>query len=450
MRAHLVLLSCVATLACGTQTGDPSRPTAATSQPTEPAVPSTAVPSNAVPPDTAHPNTAPVSPPTEAQARLFAESTNAFALDLWARVRETPGNQIVSPASIAIALDMTYGGARGETAAEMARVLHAPADPAALHLAAGNVLSTWNDPARDTYTLAVANRLFGERTFTFEPTFLALTRDRYRAPLEPLDFASAPEPARAHINGWVARETRDRIQDLLPAGVIRADTRLVLTNAVYFLARWRTPFERHATRDAAFFAGGTRRVEVPTMHRAEHFAHAEIEGAQVLELPYRGDELAMTIVLPRERDGLAAIEAGLDAARLASFTSSLDASRRVAVALPKFRIAPEPSMRLSDTLKQLGMRLAFDAEAADFTGIADPPDPDDRLSISEVFHKAFVQVDEDGTEAAAATAVVMMRGGAAAPSEPPIPFTADHPFLFFIRDLRSGAILFLGRVVDPS
>ncbi len=436
MRQRALLLACALAAACGTRNTDTAHPPITEAQPAP------------TPPEPDVPQA--ITPPTDAQASLFAEATNAFALDLWARVRETPGNQVVSPASIAIALDMTYGGARGDTAAEMARVLHAPDDAAALHEAAGNVLSTWNDPARESYTLAVANRLFGERAFTFESSFVALTRDRYRAPVEPLDFAGAPEPARVHINDWVAAQTRDRIRDLIPAGAIVADTRLVLTNAVYFLARWILPFERAFTRDAEFFANGTERVEVPTMHLVGHVRYAETESAQVLELAYRGNEIAMTIVLPREQGGLAALEAQLDAAHLASFTSSLDASHRVAVSLPKFRVAPEPSMRLREPLRALGMPLAFARGSADFSGIANPPRPDDRLYIAEVFHKAFVQVDEEGTEAAAATAVVMARAGAAPPRDTPIPFTADHPFLFFIRDVRSGAILFMGRVVDPS
>lgn len=435
-RLSTIVLSCAAMLACGTQSNDTSQPATpdepvVEAQPTEPVM------------------AASITPPTPAQASLFAEAANAFAFDLWARVRETPGNQIVSPASIAVALDMTLGGARGETAAQMQRVLHV-SDAAALHEAAGSVLSTWNDPARDDYTLAVANRLFGERSFTFEPGFVALTRDRYRAPLEPLDFAGAPDPARVHINGWVAEQTRDRIRELIPAGALDTDTRLVLTNAVYFLARWAAPFERRLTRDAEFFADGSRSVRVPTMTRTGHMQYAEAEGVQILELPYRGSEIAMTIVLPREREGLRAVEAELDAARLARWLAPLDASRRVQLALPKFRIAPEPSMRLGELLRELGMPLAFTRGAADFTGIANPPSPDDRLYVSEVFHKAFVQVDEEGTEAAAATAVVMARAGAAPPSDTPVPFVADHPFLFFIRDLRSGAILFMGRVTDPS
>ena len=447
-----VVAAVLAFVSCGSPPGEPTtidptpeEPTPAEPTPEEP-TPEEPAPSDpqAMPPSTP-------TPPNAEQAQLFAQSTNAFGLDLWARLREQPGNQIVSPASIAVALDMTFAGARSETAAEMARVLHAPSDTAALHTAAGNVLSTWNDPSRDAYTLAVANRLFGERTYRFEEPFLQITRDTYRAPLEPVDFAGAPDPSRVHINQWVAAQTRDRIQDLIPPRAIDDQTRLVLVNAVYFLARWAAEFERAMTHPQPFFANGADAgAQVPTMHRTGSMRYGEAEGVQVLELPYLRNELAMTIVLPRARNGLSALETGLDAARLQSWVASLADGHRVAVSLPKFRIAPASSLELAPVLRAMGMPLAFTRGRADFTGIANPPSPDDRLYITHVFHKAFVEVDERGTEAAAATAVVMARAGGAAPSAPPVAFTADHPFLFLIRDLRSGAILFMGRLVDPQ
>ncbi|MBX3273895.1 MAG: serpin family protein [Sandaracinaceae bacterium] len=428
---RLTVLSCALALAaCGSSSPEPNvTPTPApiaSATPTEP------------------------TPPTPEQAQLFARASNAFGLELWSHLRSERGNQIVSPASIAVALDMTFAGARGETAAEMARVLRAPSDAAALHEAAGNVLSTWNDPSREAYTLAVANRLFGERTYTFEEPFLALTRTTYRAPLEPLDFRSAADASRVAINGWVAEQTRDRIRDLLPPASIDDQTRLVLVNAVYFLARWATEFETHSTQPRPFFVDGAGSgAPVPTMHRTGLMRYGEVDGAQVLELPYRQNEVGMTIVLPRERDGLGALEEGLDPERLERWVASLEDGHRVALALPKFRIAPPTSLRLADLLQQMNMRLAFSRERADFTGIANPPSPADRLYVSQVFHKAFVAVDEQGTEAAAATAVVMARAGSGMPPEPPIELRADHPFLFFIRDLRSGTVLFMGRLTDP-
>lgn len=373
----------------------------------------------------------------------FVRSTNALAFDLWAELRRAPGNQVVSPASIALALDMTFAGARGETAEQMARVLHAD-DPEALHAAAARALASWNDPERETYTLAVANRLFGERSLTFEPSFLALTGQRYGAPLEPLDLLGDPEGSRVHINQWVEEQTRERIRDLIPQGALE-DSALVLTNAIYFLADWETPFEPNLTRDAEFFAEGARSVRVPTMHRTGEMRYGEADGVQVLELPYRGDELAMTIVLPREREGLSAVEAQLDAARFESWIGSLEA-RRVELALPKLRLAPE-STSLSDVLRALGMPRAFTRDA-DFSGMVSPPRP--ALYLADVFHEAFIEVDEKGTEAAAATAAVIALTSARVEPEAPIPFRAEHPFLLFVRDVQSGAILFMARVSSPG
>lgn len=376
-------------------------------------------------------------------ASSFAQASNAFAFDLWGQLRERPGNQVVSPASIAIALDMTFAGARGETAEQMARVLHA-GDPEALHASAAAALASWNDPERETYTLAVANRLFGERTLTFAPEFLALTGERYGAPLEPLDLLGDPEGSRVHINRWVEEQTRDRIADLIPPGALEGSA-LVLTNAIYFLADWQTPFSRSATRDAEFFADGARSVQVPTMHRTGEMRYAEADGVQILELPYQGGELAMTIVLPRERDGIGAVEARLDAAQLASWTGALQ-DRRVELALPKIRLEPA-STSVAEVLRALGMPLAFTRDA-DFSGMAGEPGD---LFLSDVFHKAFVAVDEKGTEAAAATAaVIALTSAAYPPPDPPVAFHADHPFLFFIRDVRTGAILFMARVTNPA
>lgn len=373
----------------------------------------------------------------------FVRSTNALAFDLWAELQRAPGNLVVSPASIALALDMTLAGARGETAEQMARVLHADGAEA-LHAAAARALPSWNDPERETYTLAVANRLFGERSLSFEPAFLALTGERYEAPLEPLDLLGDPEGSRVHINQWVEQQTRERIRDLIPEGALE-DSALVLTNAIYFLADWQTPFDPNQTRDAEFFAEGTRSIRVPTMHRTGEMRYAEADGVQLLELPYRGDELAMTIVLPREREGLGAVEAQLGAERFERWIRALE-PRRVELALPKLRLAPE-STSLSDVLRALGMPLAFSRQA-DFSGMVSPPRPD--LHLAEVFHKAVVEVDEKGTEAAAATAAVIALTSAQIEPEPPTVFRADHPFVFIIRDVRSGAILFMARVTEPA
>jgi len=388
-----------------------------------------------------------LTPHEEAQRALFATASNAFAFDFWAKVRSTPGNLAVSPASIEMALAMTYGGAAGQTRHAMARTLHVEGEEASFRQAAGRQLAAWNDPDRESYELRVANRLFGERSYALVPEFLTLTRTTYAAPMELVDFRHHPDGVRTHINSYVSDFTNARITNLLPPASVTPDTRLVVTNAVYMKAQWRSPFEQNMTRPAPFHVDGATTTEPrPTMHQFAHFPCASVDGVKLLELPYQGDDLSMLIVLPDALDGLEAVESGLTAARLQTWLAAL-ATARVGVALPKFSVDPPEPTRLHTPLAELGMAIAFDPAHADFTDMARPPSPDERLYISEVFHKAFVVVDEAGTEAAAATAVVMMRGTGM--PEPALPFNVDHPFLFLIRDVHSGAILFLGRIVDP-
>lgn len=388
------------------------------------------------------------TPPSPEQAQSLAAGSNTFAMDLYTRLRKQPGNLAVSPASITLALAMTWGGAKGPTSDEMAKVLHLPNAKDATIDAAGRQLSVWNDPARTVYTLRVANRLFGEKSYTFEPAYLKKTGEAFGAPLEPVDFKGAAEPARERINGWVAKETRDRIKNLLPPRSVDKETRLVLVNAIYFLGDWQSPFSKERTRPAPFFTTATTSKDVPTMSQVASFKHAAVDGLQVLEMPYVGGELAMTFLLPNAKDGLDALEQKLTDGKLTSWIAAAK-PERVLVSLPVFEIDPAEPLSLGKELVAMGMKLAFDPDLADFTGIASPPSPADRLYIGKVFHKAFVKVNEKGTEAAAATAVVMPRAGSAAPAPPP-EFRADHPFLFFLRDLRTGMILFMGRVVEPA
>lgn len=385
----------------------------------------------------------PMSQAPSDQLEQAAHAVNAFGFDLWAHIG--PGNQTLSPASIAIALDMTLAGARGDTARQMARVLHLKGDDGAQQAAAQALLARWRAMGEQ---LAIANRLFLERSYRLEPPFVEAMRDGYQAPVEQLDFADAPGPARTRINAWVAEQTRDRILDLIPPGGIDRDTRLVLTNAIYLLADWARPFEANATRPEPFHINGTNAVPVPTMHARRHARVGETRGEKLLELGYRDTELAMLFVLPNARDGLAELEAGLDAGRLDAWDAALGGQEAV-ITLPKFRVAPPASFELAKPLKALGMTDAFDPRRADFTAMADPPSPADRLLIDQVFHKAFVEVDEAGTEAAAATAVVMMRALAMPTPGEPFVFRADHPFLFLLRDSATGAVLFIGRVTDP-
>jgi serpin B len=271
------------------------------------------------------------------------------------------------------------------------------------------------------------------------------------AALEPVSIKTAPEPVRLRINGWVEEQTARRIRDLVPAGGVDDQTRLVLANAVYFLGDWQDPFDSKRTQPHRFRLSRTKSKDVPFMLFGDvmHFRSAERDGLKALELPYEGGALSMLFLLPDKVDGEAAVEAALTPDRLDAIVNSLSASKKTVVALPKFEINPLQSFALGGILKEMGMPQAFDREKADFTGIADPPDPRDRFFLGNIFHKAFLKVDEKGTEAGVATAAAVLAGAALKPPKPLV-FLADHPFLFFLRHNASGLVLFMGRVSDPS
>lgn len=363
----------------------------------------------------------------------LATSINAFAADLYRALAATPGNLFFSPASIALAFAMLHAGARGPTADELTRVFHFRKDA---RKDLEKLLADWSTPPTADQ-LAVANRLYADRTATIKDPFLELLRTVFAAPLEPLDFRGAPEPARQHINAWVAERTRDKIRDLLPRGAVDPATALVLVNAVHFKAKWQDPFKLEHTRPAPFHGAAGER-EVPMMTRTGTGLNV-LDGLKVLDLPYRGGTMAMTVVLPDARDGLPDLESWLSDKWLRHWFER-PGSNPVQIHLPRFKIEPQASLKLKAPLQSLGLVRPF--AAPDFSDISDEP-----LLIDDAYHQAFVAVDEEGTEAAAATAIPMTRGG---PPPPPIPFVADHPFLFFIRDVKSGTILFLGRLTDPT
>jgi serpin B len=375
----------------------------------------------------------------------LAKGSNELGFELYNRIRGGAGNLALSPASISAALAMTYGGAKGETAAQMQKIAHFPGDPAATMTSWGSATRALTDPSRPM-KIRVANRLFGEKTYSFDTGYLDRTKTAFDAPLESVDFKTAPDSARSKINGWVEERTEHRIKDLLPASSINAETRLVLVNAIYFLADWDEPFDKRWTKDEPFHLTGASLQNVPTMKRTDHVPLATTDGARVLELAYKGDKTAMWIVLPDAIDGLPAVEKNLSTSSLESWRSKL-AIANVHVELPRFEVNPKESLSLAKELKALGMTNAFDREKADFTGIANPTDARDRLFIANVFHKAFVKTDEKGTEAAAATAVEMARAGGA--PQKPVDFKVDRPFLFLIVDRSSLMVLFMGRVTDP-
>jgi serpin B len=378
---------------------------------------------------------------TQAKAdAAVLRGANAFALDLYARLRTEEGNLFFSPYSISSALAMTYAGAKGDTAAEMARTLHFPADAETLHASYAALLNQLNDGGKDRgYQLTVANALWGQKGHPFLNPFLTLVRDRYRAGLSELDFQGNPDEARQVINTWVEEKTQDRIKDLLPRGSLDRTTRLVLTNAIYFKGDWASRFDKRATFDQKFTTGTGQAVQVPMMHQTGKYGYLDADTFQALEMPYQGKDLAMVVLLPRKTDGLAEFEKTLTADNLTGWVKQLRETK-LDVALPKFKMTRRFSLK--GTLSAMGMPLAFSKES-DFSGM----DGSRNLYISEVFHQAFVDVNEEGTEAAAATGVVV-KARSLAPRMPR--FVADHPFVFLIRDVRSGSVLFMGRVVNPK
>jgi len=448
MRPSL-LASLVSLSLCAVACDDPVRPdpvspsnTVGGATVTPPASSPAAVASSSAP----KPDAPPVAPPPADAVSKLASGSNAFGFDLYERIKKKPGNQIFSPFSITTALTMTWGGAKGETADQMKKVLHLEGTPAEVMSTSGTLAASLEDKSRPI-TFRIANQLFGETTYKFEQPYLDQTKKAYGAPLELVDFIKGPEAARVRINGWVETETEKRIKDLIPKDAIKSDMRLVLVNAIYFLGDWESPFEKNHTRPAAFHTTTKDKLDVPTMHQSGSFNYAKKDGVAALELPYKGGDMSMVIVLPEKADGLDAVEKSLDEKKLADLLQGMK-KERVSAAIPKFEVAPADSLSLGDDLKEMGMKAAFDPKKADFTLIANPPNPDDRLVIGKVFHKAFVKVDEKGTEAAAATAVLMPRAGSAPVQM--IDFKAEHPFLFVIRDTKSGLVLFMGRVADPS
>lgn len=364
----------------------------------------------------------------------FVDDNTAFALDLYQQLRSATGNLFLSPHSISAALAMTYAGAHGETEKQMAKALHFTLPQAKLHPAFAELQARLNEAqGSNTVQLSVANSLWPAKGLALRGDFLDRMEKNYQTRLTPLDYGQT-EAARQTINHWVESQTRDKIKELLKPGILDPQTVLVLANAIYFKGDWANPFKPENTRALSFHLTSAKKVNTPMMHQSRlpcrFYADAEV---QLLELPYKGDRLSMVVLLPRQLAGLPGLEQGLTAPKLKGWIGSLS-RREVDVWFPKFKATSE--FRLDDKLKALGMVAAFGA--ADFTGMFQQGGP----RISAVVHKAFVEVNEQGTEAAAATAAAML-------SSLPPSFRADHPFLFLIRDQSTGSVLFLGRLVNP-
>lgn len=375
-------------------------------------------------------------PATDAELAALVNDQSRFGLRLYGALRSGEGNLFLSPFSVAAALSMTTAGARGETLAEFRGALGESLEPARVHMAFAALQTDLIAVEDAPYELAIANALWTQEGKAFEAPFLATLRDEYASALEPADFNTQPEAERVRLNAWVKAQTRDRIDDLFPRGSILPTTRLVLANAISFLGTWEHQFEEKRTREGDFHLADGTKVKTPLMSQAKSFPHASVGDVQVVELPYKGGRLSMVVLLPRSHDGLPPLEAKLTTNWLAAALESLRETR-VNVVLPKFEFKADAA--LSHALRELGVKQVFTQEA-DLSGMDGTHD----LYLQAALHKAYVRVDEKGTEAAAATGMVF-----GVKSIPP-QFRADRPFLFLIRDRKTGTILFLGRLVEPA
>lgn len=376
---------------------------------------------------------------------LLVEVNSAFAFELYQAIREEEGNLFYSPYSISVALAMTYAGASGETTQQMADILHFLLGQEKLHPAFNWLdaeLAKRGEGAEgkdgEGFRLNIVNAIWGQKDYEFLTDFLDVLAENYGAGLRILDFITETEKSRLTINDWVSDQTEGRIEDLIPQGAIDALTRLVLTNAIYFNAAWENPFDKKMTADGPFYLLDGGQVIVPLMKQTESFSYTKGEGYQAVELLYDGDELSMVIFLP-EAGQFEAFAEGLQAQQVDAIINDLQ-DTRVTLTMPQFEFDSEFSLK--DTLAGMGMPIAFSGDA-DFSGMTG----NQELSISDVVHKAFVAVDEAGTEAAAATSVIIKL---TAVPEPPVEVTIDRPFIFLIRDIETGAILFIGRVMNPA
>ncbi|MGA2159010.1 MAG: serpin family protein [Dehalococcoidia bacterium] len=370
---------------------------------------------------------------------------NQFAVALYQILKSGAGNLFYSPYSISMALAMTYAGARGTTAQQMADTLHFTLAQDSLHTTFNGLdqeLASRGQGAKDkegqAFKLNIVNALWGQRGYQFLSQYLDLLAQDYGAGMRLMDFRNDPDGSRQTINKWVADQTKDKIQDLIPPGAIDTMTRLVLTNAIYFNAAWATAFDKGATKDDKFYLNDGSSVNVPMMHESESLGYAEGSGYKAVELPYSGNELSMVIFLP-DIGTFNQFESAFAADKYNGIIQSLS-GKQVALTMPRFKY--DSQFSLNKALSDMGMPVAFTGDA-DFSGMTGNRD----LSISDVIHKAYVAVDESGTEAAAATAVIMrLTAMPLSPAEVKV----DHPFIFVIRDIQTGTVLFIGRVLNPT
>jgi len=375
----------------------------------------------------------------------LTDGNNVFAFNLYELLSEEEGNLFYSPYSISAALAMTYAGARGDTEKQTADTLQFYLSQNQLHPAFNSLdqeLASRGEGAKgkdgEGFRLNIVNAIWGQKDYAFLTSFLDTLAENYGAGLRILDFINETEPSRITINDWVSDETEGRIENLIPQGAISQVTRLVLTNAIYFNAAWQYPFEEDATSPGVFYLLNGDEVTVPMMEQQESFSYTEGDNYQAVELPYDGQELSMVILLP-DSGQFETFEEDIEYQQVKDIIENLE-RREVRLTMPKYEF--DSSFGLKKTLIDMGMPVAFSADA-DFSGMTGEKD----LFISDVIHKAFVSVDEAGTEAAAATAVIMEL---TAMPEAPVEVTLNRPFIFLIRDIETGAILFVGRVMNPG
>ena len=373
-------------------------------------------------------------------SREIIEANNRFAINLYSQYKSEEGNIFFSPFSISTAMAMVYEGAEGKTAKEIKSVFGFPKYDNSRRNQYSNLLSEINKKDKE-YALKTANALWAEQDFHFLDEYLTTVEKYYGGKTTNLDFKNEPDTSRLIINNWVEDKTNDKIKDLLPEDVIDADTRLVLTNAIYFKAKWLIQFDADKTSDEYFRVNPDKSIKVPMMQPTSQkstFNYTQNKDLQILEMPYAGEDLSMLILLPLD-DDIEALENSFTIEKLTEWKKSLR-KRKVNIYIPKFKF--ETKYFLSETLSNLGMPTAF-TNSADFSGMTGSKD----LKIDKVIHQAFIEVNEEGTEAAAATGVVM---GIKTSLRPPTPiFKADHPFIFLIHQKDTGNILFMGRVSNP-
>lgn len=370
-----------------------------------------------------------------------ADAVNRFTFDLYRQTaaQKKGGNLFLSPYSVTSALAVAYAGARGKTESQMEQVLFLSAD---MHKNMGALINEINTVPQDSAQVKTANAVWPSKSVKLIPAYSQTVRDYYGTALTPLNYQSSPDNARKKINSWVAAQTKNKIKDIIAPGIITKNTLMVLTNAIYFKAAWNTPFKTQNTKALPFYTAPGSSVKTTMMNRTDNeLNYARLSDAQLLELPYKNGRFSMLVLLPDKGADIAGTEATLTSAEFGRWLAAME-PRRVEVTIPKFR--QESTYELAPELSKMGMSSAFDAKTADFSGITGQRD----LFISNIIHKTFIDVAEEGTEAAAATAVIMMKTSMMPPQDT-VEFKADRPFIYMIRDNESGAILFIGKYSRP-